>query len=105
DKDLISEVIGKRIADRLPDYKDGALQLILKELTYPDLEKALYVLPEEAEDRVMSNLSDYCIPIIKGNCILNKDSVNPEDIRFAVMRFANAMKAYDGDLALEAGYE
>ncbi len=105
DKDLVSEVIGKRIADRLPAYEDGALQLILKELTYQDLERALYVLPEKDEDRIISNLSSYCIPVIKGDCILNKDSVSPEDIRFAVMRLTKAMKAYDGDLALEAGYE
>ena len=66
-KDPTSEKIGKRIAERLPKYKDGALQLILKEVTYPDLEKALYALTEEAEDRIISNLSSYCIPIIKGN--------------------------------------
>ena len=63
------------------------------------------MLPEEAENRIISNLSDSCIPVIKGNCILNKDSIDPGDIKFAVMRFAKAMKAYDGDRSLDAGYE
>ncbi len=104
-KDPLSEEIGRRIADRLPDYADGALQLILKELTYPELEKALYVLPEEAEDRIISNINSRWIPIIKGDCILNKDTVNSIDIRKAVTKLENALNDYTGDPALEAGYE
>lgn len=104
-KDQSAEAIGKRIADRLPDYKDGALQLILKELTYPDLEKALYMLPEEAEDRIISNLDSHWIPIIKGDCILNKDSVSSIDIRVALKKLEEAINAYDGDFDLEAEYE
>lgn len=104
EKDQASVEIGRRIADRLPEYKDGALQLIMKELTYMDLEKALYVLPEDAENRIMSNLSSYCIPIIKGDCILFKDTVSSTDIRDAVGKFEDAINAYEGDFALEAGY-
>ncbi|MCR4851950.1 MAG: hypothetical protein K5870_11950, partial [Lachnospiraceae bacterium] len=90
-KDPTSEAIGKEIAEMLPKYKDGALQVILKELTYTDLEKALYVLPEEAENRIMSNLSSYCIPIIKGDCILNMNSVSSIDIRLAAIKLKNAI--------------
>ncbi len=95
---------GRRIADRLPEYKDGALQKILKELTYPELEKALYVLPEKAGDRIISNLSSFCVPIIKGHCILKKDSVDPGDIRKAVLRLEEAINSFRGDPALEADY-
>ena len=105
DKDTLSVATGKRIADRLPNYGNGALQLILKELTYHELEKALYVLPEEAEDRIISNIGLRWIPIIKGNCILNKDSVNTVDIRVAISKLEEAMNAYNGDYALEAEYE
>ncbi|MCR5212512.1 MAG: hypothetical protein K6C41_08190 [Lachnospiraceae bacterium] len=104
-KDDIAEGIGRKIADRLPEYKDGALQLILKELKYTDLAKSLYVLPKEAEDRIVSNLSSYCIPVIKGYCILNKDSVNATDIIAAICRFEEALNAYNGDPALEPEYE
>ncbi len=105
DKDPVSKEIGKKIAERLPEYKDGALQLIMKELTYSDLEKALYVLTEEAEDTIMSNIGSCSIPIIKGDCILYKDMVSSSDIRVAVEKFEEAINAYDGDIALEAGYE
>ncbi len=104
-KDPDIETIGKRIAKRLPDYDDGALQLILKELTYPDLEKALCALPEDAEDRIMSNLSSYHIPIIKGDCILYKDSVSRAAILTAVKKLENAINDYNGDFSLKAGYE
>ncbi len=104
-KDPVSVTIGKRIADRLPDYADGALQLILKELTYQELEKVLYILPESAEDRIVSNLSTYSTPIIKGNCIINKDAVSALDIRMAALKLEEAMNAYKGDPALEAAYE
>ena len=104
-KDQTSVDIGKRIADRLPNYKDGALQLIMKEMTYQDMEKVLYVLPEEAEDRIMSNINSFCIPIIKGNCILNRNSVSSTEIRLAVSKFEDAINSYDGDFNLEADYE
>ncbi len=104
-KDPASEEIGKRIAERLPDYKNGALQLILKELTYQDLEKALYALPKEAEERIMSNLGPKCIRIIKGDCILNKDTVSLPDIRASLRMLEEAIDAYDGDPALEAEYD
>ncbi|SCY38291.1 hypothetical protein SAMN02910292_01534 [Lachnospiraceae bacterium XBB2008] len=104
-KDEKAAGIGRRIADRLPDYKDGALQLILKELTYQDLEKALYVLPEEAEERIMSNISSYSVPDIKGHCILNKDTTGADEMRVAVRKLEEAMDAYDGDPALEAEYD
>ena len=103
-KDLTAVRAAERIADRLSDFRDGALQLILKELTYPELEKVLYVLPEKAENRIIDNLSSYCIPIIKGNCILFKDSVSSLDIRLALANFEDAINAYNGDPALEAGY-
>ncbi len=104
-KDPLSEDTGRRIADRLPDYADGALQLILKELTYTDLEKALYVLPEEAEGRIISNINSRWIPTIKGDCILNKDTVSSIDIRVAVSKLEDAFNAYQGSLDLEAAYE
>ncbi len=104
-KDRYAEGIAKKISTRLPDYKDGALQLILKELTYPDLIKSLYALPEEAEDRIISNISDRTVLIIKGQCILNKDTVNSFDIRAALIKFEKAINAYDGDPALEAEYD
>ena len=104
-RDQTSEKIGKRIADRLPEYKDGALRLILKEITYPDLEKALYVLPEDAENRITSILSSRCIPMIKGDCILNKESISSLDIRIAAKKLEEAILAYDGDFDLEAPYE
>ena len=105
EKDDIAEKIGSRIADRLPEYKDGALQRILEELTYTELERSLYVLPEKSEDRIMSNLSSRCIPIIKGHCILKKDSVSATGIRAAVDRFEEALNSYSGDPGLEAEYE
>ena len=104
-KDETAEKIGRRIADRLPCYKDGALQLILKKLTYTDLEKSLYVLPKEAEDRIMSNIDSYSIPIIKGHCILNKDLVSSADTMEAISRFEEALDAYNGDPDLEAEYD
>ncbi len=103
-KDELAVKIARKIADRLPGYADGALQLILKELTNTDLVKILYVLPEEAEDRIVSNLSSCCTTIIKGSCILNKDTVSTIDIRFALANFEDAINAYNGDPALEAGY-
>ena len=104
-KDPDSVKIGKRIAAALPDYADGALQLIMKELTYPEIEKALYVLPEEAGDRIVANINEWSISIIKGDCILNKDTVDPVDIQAAVAGFEEAVKAYNGDKTLEAEYE
>ena len=104
-KDDIAEGVGRKIADRLPEYKDGALQLILKELKYTDLAKSLYVLPKEAEDRIVSNLSSDCIPVIKGYCILNKDSVSATDTIAAICRFEEAINSYNGDPGLEAEYE
>lgn len=104
EKDPVSEKIGKRIGEMLSNYKDGALQFIMKKLTYPDIEKALYVLPKETEDRIISNLSPFSITIIKGDCILNKDTISPIDIRNAVKRFEEEINAYDGDRDLEAGY-
>ena len=105
DKDSIAEMTGQRIADRLPDYKDGALQAILKSLTYPELERVLYVLSEEAEDRIMANICPCSIATIKGQCILYKDSISSIDIRVAVKKLEEAMNAYDGDPNLEAEYE
>ncbi len=105
EKAKINMTVGKRISDRLPNYKDGALQLILKNMTYHDLENVLYALPEEAEDRVISNLSSYAIPIIKGQCILNKDSVSSIDIQLALIRLEEAINTYNGDPNLEAEYE
>ena len=105
EKDHEAEAIGRRIADRLPGYGDGALQLILKELTHGDLENALYALPEEAENRIMSNLNTNFIPMLKGNCILNKDSVSSSDIREALLKFEEAINAYTGDPALDSEYE
>ncbi len=105
EKDPDSVETGKRIAAALPNYADGALQLIMKELTYPELEKALYVLPEEAEDRVVANINYWSISIIKGDCILNRNTVDPLDIRAAVSKFEEAINAYEGDKKLEAGYE
>ena len=104
-RDDSADMIGRKIADRLPCYKDGALQLILKELTYPDLEKSLYVLPEEAGDRIIANLSSCCVPIIKGQCILNKNSVCLTEVREAIVKFEEAMNAYTGNPDLEAAYE
>nr|MCR5223029.1 hypothetical protein [Lachnospiraceae bacterium] len=92
-KDDMAVRTAERIADKLTDFRDGALQMILKELTYPELEKVLYVLPEKAENRIIDNLSSYCIPIIKGNCILFKDSVSTLDIRLAVIKFEEALNA------------
>lgn len=97
--------IGRRIADMLPGYNDGALQLIMAKLTYHDLEKALYALPEEAEELIMANINPYSIPVIKGNCIMNKDSVSSFDITASLKMFEDAINAYDGDPALEAGYD
>lgn len=105
DKDNIAEMTGQRIASRLPDYKDGALQSILKELTYPELERALYVLPEEAEDRIVSNIDHYSISTIKGQCILYKDSTSSIDIRLAVKKLEEAINNYTGDPNLEAEYD
>ena len=105
EKAEINMTIGRRIADRLSNYKDGALQLILKKLTYTDLEKSLYALPEEEEDRIISNLSSYAIPVIKGQCILNKATVSSIDIQLALIRFEEAINTYNGDPNLEAEYE
>lgn len=105
EKDVMVDEIGRRIAGRLPGYKDGALQLILKELTYPDIEKVLYALPEEAGERIISNLSSFAVSIIKGQCILNKDLVSLEDIREAVTKLEESINTYDGDPALEAEYD
>lgn len=104
-KDRYAEEIAGTIATRLPYYKDGALQLILKELTYRDLVKSLYMLPREAEDRIISNIHAYTIPIIKGQCILNKDTVNSFDIRASLIKLGEAMNAYAGDPDLEAEYD
>lgn len=104
-KDALAFETGRRIADKLPHYKDGALQLILKELTYHDLVKLLYVVPEEVEARIVSNLDTHWISTIKGQCILNKDTVSAIDIRFAVKKLEEAIDAYDGDPSLEAEYE
>ena len=97
-------MIGKLIADKLADYKDGALQLILVELTYKDLENILYVLPKEAEERIMSNLSPRCITEIKGHCILKKDSISLTEILLALKSFCKAINTYHGNPYLEAGY-
>ncbi len=105
EKDPVSEESGRRIAKKLPHYGNGALQLILKELTYHDLEKALYVLPEEAEDRIISNIGLHWIPVIKGDCILNKDSVSTTDIRVSISKLEEAINTYNGDFSLEAEYE
>ncbi len=96
---------GKRIANRLTDYKDGALQLILKELTCTDLVRALYVIPEEGGERILLNISSYSVPIIKGQCILNKDSVSPSEIRESVKKLEESIDDYSGDPKLEAGYK
>ena len=77
----------------------------MKELTYPDIEKVLYALPEEAGERIISNLSSFAVRIIKGQCILNKDLVSLEDIRGAVTKLEESINTYDGDPALEAEYE
>ena len=105
EKDHTSELVGKRIADMIAGFNDGALQLILKELTYPELEKALFAVPKSVEKRIMSNLSSRCIPIIKGDCILEKDSLNWIEVRVAVLQLEEAIKNYKGDPELEAGYE
>ena len=104
-KDEIAEKAGKRIAERLTGFKDGALQLILKELTYTELERSLYALPEDVEDRIISNIAPYYIPVIKGQCLLNKNAVSSAEIRAAVKKLEEAINAYDGDPALEAEYE
>ncbi len=105
DRDAAAEELGIWIADRLRGFKDGALQLILRQLTLQELERALYALPAEAEDRIISNFSSYYIAGIKGSCILNRDTVSPEDILAALMRLEEEIAAYDGDPALEAEYE
>ncbi len=104
EKDDIALKIGKLIADKLADYKDGALQLILVELTYKDLENILYVLPKETEDRIMSNLSPRCATEIKGHCILKKDSISLTEILLALKSFIKAINTYHGNPYLEAGY-
>ena len=104
-KDQTVVEMGERIADQLTKYKDGTIQLIMKKLTYQSLAKALYALPPEAEDRIISNLSPETIAIIKTLCILNKDSVSSGYIQDAAKGFEEAINAYDGDPDLEAGYE
>ena len=96
---------GKRVSEKIAGYGNGALQLIMKQLTYPELERALYALTEKAEDRVISNLSSHFIPIIKGQCILNKDTVGESEIREALAGFEQAIDNYSGDPLLEAEYE
>ena len=104
-KDPSYTEIGRRIADKLPKYRDGALQLILKELTYTEFENALYALPREAEDRIISNVDPMYVAEIKGDCILNKDSVSPEDIRTAAAKLEEAIDAYTGDPDLDSEYD
>ena len=77
----------------------------MKELTYTELERSLYALPEDVEDRIISNIAPYYIPVIKGQCILNKNAVSSAEIRAAVKKLEEAINAYDGDPALEAEYE
>ncbi len=105
EKDKTAVEVGLRIAKKLRNLKDGALQLIMKELPYKDIEKALYVLPTEAEDRILSNISRFYISTIKGDCILNKDAVDTLGIRTAVLLLEDAIDSYAGDKNLEAGYE
>ena len=63
------------------------------------------MLLKDAEDRIVSNLSSDCIPVIKGYCILNKDLVNATDTVAAICRFEEALNSYNGDPGLEAEYE
>ena len=104
-KDDLAEEAGKRTAERLTGFKDGALQFILKELTYTELERSPYAFPEDAEERIISNIDSYFVPVIKGQCILNKNVVSSAEIRAAVIKLEEAINAYSGDPALGAEYE
>lgn len=105
DMDDVTESLGRSVSEKLLGFHDGALQEILRKLTYIELENTLFALTREAEDRIFSNIDKYHHSKLKGDCILKKDNMSILDIRVSLNLLQKALDSYDGDPLMEAGYD